>query len=125
MRLLLDTHTLLWWLEWPRRLAREAYAAIEEPDNEIFVSAVSVWEISIKSAAAKLRPRPDLTDELTRVGFAPMPVTWEHAAAVAVLPLRHRDPFDRLLIAQAQLEGLTVLTRDPIFEEYGVQVLAA
>jgi PIN domain nuclease of toxin-antitoxin system len=125
MRLLLDTHSLVWWLERPRRLAREAYAAIEEPDNEIFVSAVSVWEISIKSALAKLRPSPDLTDELDRVGFAPLPVTWEHAAAVAVLPLRHRDPFDRLLIAQAKLEALTVLTRDPVFEEYGVQVLVS
>lgn len=86
---------------------------------------MTVWEIAIKGGARTMPPRPDLPAELLRVGFAELPVTWEHAGEVASLPLHHRDPFDRLLIAQALVEGLRIVTRDPTFAQYNVPVLAA
>lgn len=123
MRLLLDTHTLLWALDRPRVLSRDARAAIADPANDVAVSAVSVWELSLK--ARKLDARPNLSAELARFGFAPLAITWDHAAEVAALPLHHRDPFDRLLIAQARVEGLRIVTRDQAFEPYGVPLLSA
>jgi len=89
------------------------------------VSAVSVWEISIKITTGKLRVGADLPDAVERSWFVPLPVTAEHGWAAGALPLHHRDPFDRLLVAQAQLEGLTIVTRDPAISHYQVAVLPA
>jgi PIN domain nuclease of toxin-antitoxin system len=125
VRLLLDTHALLWWLERPRRLKPHAYAAIEDPANAVLVSAITVWEIALKSGLRKLRPRADLGREVEQVGFEELPLTWDHALDAGSLPLHHRDPFDRLLIGQARVEGLTIVTRDPAFEAYQVATLPA
>jgi PIN domain nuclease of toxin-antitoxin system len=89
------------------------------------VSAITVWEIALKSALRKLRPRADLPGELARVPFTQLPLTWEHGLAAGALPFHHRDPFDRLLIAQASVEGLTIVTRDPAFAAYGIPILPA
>jgi PIN domain nuclease of toxin-antitoxin system len=89
------------------------------------VSAVSPWEIEIKRATGKLKAPHDLPKRLRELGFAPLSITVEHGVAAGMLPLHHRDPFDRMLIAQAQLEGLTIVTRDPRFDPYGVALLPA
>ncbi len=125
MRLLLDTNALLWALDRPERLSDRASDAISSPANDVFVSPVSAWEISIKSAARKLEPRVDLLHELRRLDLSPLAVTWEHGLAAGSLPLHHRDPFDRMLVAQAQLEGLTIVTSDERIARYQVAVLPA
>ncbi len=124
MRLLLDTHALLWALAAPAKLSARSAAAIRDPANTVFVSAASGWEIAIKVALGKLSA--DL-DEIVRatadVGFEELAVTLVHARRVGALPLHHRDPFDRMLVAQAFEEGLTVVTRDGAVREYGVPTL--
>lgn len=125
MRLLLDTHVLLWALESPGTLKAQARAAIENPRNPVLVSAVSSWEIGVKTAIGKLRTPFDLTEQLRVKRFRQLHVTIEHGLRVGELPLHHRDPFDRLLVAQAQLEGLTIVTRDPRIARYDVATLAA
>lgn len=124
MRLLLDTHALIWWAE-DRPMAPAAGAAIGSPDNTRFVSAVSVWEAEVKIAIGKLKIHFDLATDPLDHGFEALPITLAHAAAAGRLPLHHGDPFDRMLIAQAQLEGLTIVTRDPVFDSYAVAVLRA
>lgn len=124
MNLLLDTHALLWWLEDNPALSNEARAAISnEPD--IFVSAASVWEIAIKESTGKLRAPRRFLDHVEREGFQPLPISLTHAYAAGSLPRHHNDPFDRMLVAQATLEGLTVVTRDSRFARYGVATLPA
>ncbi|HUQ15922.1 MAG TPA: type II toxin-antitoxin system VapC family toxin [Gemmatimonadales bacterium] len=123
MRLLLDTHVLIWWDE-GRRLAPAARQAIRDAE-EVFVSAASAWEISIKIALGRLRPSRTVEEAAADSGFIELPVTFRHASRVGTLPLHHRDPFDRLLAAQAEVESLTLVTRDPAFEPYGVEVLRA
>ncbi len=123
MRLLLDTHVLIWWDE-GRRLVPEARLAIEEA-AEVFVSAASAWEIAIKIALGRLRPSRTIEEAAADSGFIELPITFRHASRVGTLALHHRDPFDRLLAAQADVEGLTLVTRDPAFEPYGVEVLRA
>jgi PIN domain nuclease of toxin-antitoxin system len=125
LRLLLDTHVLVWLLVNERRVRPEARAAIRDPDQVVAVSAVSAWEIEIKRATGKLDAPRDLTQRLEDLRFVPLPITVEHGIAAGQLPLHHRDPFDRMLIAQAQLEGLTIVTRDPRFERYAVATMAA
>ena len=125
MRLLLDTHTLLWWLEESPSLSAEAYEAIAEPDNDVVVSAATVWELEIKRATGKLKAPGQLVRRITAEKFKPLPITVEHGAGAGKLPLHHSDPFDRMLIAQAQIEGLTLVTRDPRFAPYAVMTLAA
>ena len=124
MRLLLDTHVLIWWSS-GGHLAPAATEAIESPDNEVLISAASVWEAGIKAAAGKLRLDADLGREPAEHGFRPLDVTAAHGVVAARLPPHHGDPFDRMLVAQAQLEGLTIVTRDPVFSRYQVAVLAA
>jgi PIN domain nuclease of toxin-antitoxin system len=123
LRLLLDTHALLWWLLDDAELPAGARAAIEVAE-EVRVSAASVWEIAIKQRLGKLPELALAAAELPSLvresGFLSLPVEDRHAAAVASLPLHHRDPFDHLLIAQAQLEQLTLVTRDPQFAAYGI-----
>jgi PIN domain nuclease of toxin-antitoxin system len=125
LNLLLDTHALLWALARPRALTSEARSAVTSPENEVTVSAASVWEVAIKQALGRLDVPREFLAALRNAGFTPLPVTWEHGFAAGSLPPHHRDPFDRMLVAQARLEGLTVVTRDPIFARYDVPVLAA
>ncbi|MDY7103728.1 MAG: type II toxin-antitoxin system VapC family toxin [Actinomycetota bacterium] len=122
MTLLLDTHALLWWLT-GAAMAETAMARITEGDELVLVSAASIWEASIKRGLGKLRFDGDLGAEATTEGFEPLPVTFDHAEHVRSLPPHHRDPFDRILIAQAQLESLTIVTRDARLEQYDVQLL--
>ena len=124
MSYLLDTCVALWWLE-GRPLSRKAQEAISDPRRIICLSAASVWEISVKHAKGALPLPKGFYDALDREKFSPLPITAEHARAAGELPPHHRDPFDRMLIAQAQCEGLTLVTRDKQFEQYEVTVLAA
>ena len=125
MRLLLDTHTFLWWVSGSDRLSRKARAAIARAGNDCHVSVASGWEIAIKVSLGKLRiegPRDTfLPEQLAVNGFLPLAIGLRHAARVAALPFHHRDPFDRLLIAQALEEELAIVTADRVFARYGVQ----
>lgn len=125
MKLLLDTHTLIWVLADDPTLRPAARAAIVDPENLVFVSAVSVWEMAIKRGLGKLRVPDDVNAQITAHRFDPLAVTCEHAWAAGNLPDHHADPFDRMLISQAHLEGLTVVTRDRRFEAYGVASMDA
>jgi PIN domain nuclease of toxin-antitoxin system len=124
VRLLLDTHVLLRWIA-DEPLSKAADREIRAARNVVCVSAVSGAEIGVKTATGKLRAPDDLKEQLRRHRFTVLPVTVEHGLRVGGLPLHHRDPFDRLLIAQAQLEGLTIVTRDPRISRYDVPTLAA
>jgi PIN domain nuclease of toxin-antitoxin system len=123
LKLLLDTHALLWWLLDDPELPASARRSIGRAD-EVRVSAASIWEVAIKQRLGKLPELALAVSELPGLvrdcGFVPLPVDERHAAAVASLPLHHRDPFDHLLIAQAQIERLAIVTRDPQFAAYGV-----
>ncbi len=125
MNLLVDTHVVLWWLAGSGDLAERAIDEIAEPTNLVAVSAASIWEISIKAAQGKLSTDASLPDAVVEAGFEPLPITFAHADLAASLPAHHRDPFDRMLVAQAMTEDLVVVTRDPIFSAYGVPTLAA
>ena len=125
MRLLLDTHVLLWALENDRRLGPTARRAIETTENEVYVSSATAWEIALKRAAGKLDAPKDLATWIGRTAFRSLAIEIEHAVASADLPNYHRDPFDRLLVAQAQLERLTLVTSDPKIAKYDVGVLDA
>ncbi len=125
-RILVDTHLLLWAVSEPKKLPTQARRRIEEA--EVFVSAASIWEVSIKTALGKLAADPtELLAELEPAGFRLLPVTGEHAAAVALLPPVHNDPFDRMLVAQAKTEPLILLTNDSVLGGYGdfVEFVAA
>ena len=123
MSLLLDTHVLIWWDE-GRRLPAQTRKAIRDAP-EVFISAVSAWEMAIKTGLGRLRPTRTVEDATRESGFLELPITFRHAARVATLARHHRDPFDRLLIAQADIEGLTLVTRDPSFEPYGIRLMRA
>jgi PIN domain nuclease of toxin-antitoxin system len=123
VNLLLDTHVLIWWDE-GRRLAAEARRAIADADS-VYVSAASAWEVAIKIGLGRLRPIRTVEQAVDESGFLELPVTFRHAERVGKLPPRHRDPFDRLLIAQADVEDLTLVTRDAVFARYGVAVIGA
>ena len=126
MNLLLDTHVLLWALEDHPSLSLAARSAITDGGNLVFVSAATAWEITIKSALGKLRaPTTGYLEELRRHRFTPLDITTEHALAVETLPLHHADPFDRILVAQAQVERLTLVTRDARIRMYPVQTITA
>lgn len=123
MNLLLDTHALLWWVG-GENLSPEAVAAIADPGNLVCVSAASVWEISIKQALGKLTIDGDL-DTILAEDFEPVPITFDDARRAGALPDHHCDPFDRMLVAQAQARQLVLLSRDPSFDHYDVDVLRA
>ena len=125
MRLLLDTHLLLWWLDASPSLSAQAGEMIRDPENTVFVSAVSLWEIWLKQSLGKLRLPVDFTDRLAAESFESLPLMAAHARQVAVLPWRHRDPFDRMLVAQAQVEKLVLLTADEALTAYGAVVQLA
>ncbi len=119
MRLLLDTHAFLWWDE--DRLPRRVTNLIQGAD-EVYVSAATAWEVAIKSALGKIVVRGTVADAIGDYGFSALPITIDHADAVRALPAVHKDPFDRLLVVQAQMEDLAMVTHDPAFRRYGVRV---
>jgi len=125
VRLLLDTHVLIWWLEGGDRLTPDLIERLEARDTSTAVSAATVWEIEIKRALGKLDAPDDLLDQVTASGFAQLPISAAHAVAAGRLPRHHDDPFDRMLIAQALAEQRTIVTRDRRFEQYGVATAAA
>ncbi|HVX37967.1 MAG TPA: type II toxin-antitoxin system VapC family toxin [Gemmatimonadaceae bacterium] len=123
MRLLLDTHVLIWWDE-GAHLRPAALRAIREAD-QVYVSAASAWEIAMKISIGRLSTRRVIADAIRESGFEELPVRISHAELLRDMPLHHRDPFDRLLAAQAMAEGLTIVTRDSAFDEYRVRVIQA
>jgi len=120
--LLLDSHALIWWLE-DTELDADVKARIAATDELVAVSAASVWELHIRRANGKMRFDDSLVDVVAEGGFEALAMTPSHAERAAELPRHHHDPFDRMLIAQAQIEGLVVVTRDAVFEQYEVPVL--
>lgn len=123
-RLLLDTHILLWWLTDDDSLAGQAKESICDGRNEVYVSAATTWEISIKKALGKLDAPEDMETIVEEERFLKLPISLYHGQVAGNLPFHHRDPFDRMLIAQAQAEGLTIVTSDQVFLKYGVKMLA-
>lgn len=124
-RLLLDTHVFVWWLSAVSRLTEGARTAISDPRNEVFVSAVTAWEISVKRTKGQMTVPDNLSAIVEERGFTHLPLTFHHAEQAGVLPMHHRDPFDRFLIAQAQVEGLILITRDSRIPLYGIRTMAA
>jgi PIN domain nuclease of toxin-antitoxin system len=120
--LLLDTHVVLWWLE-GSHLSQAVMERIADPGELVMVSAASIWEASIKAALGKLEMPEALSEAVVDEGFEPLPVLFDHAERAGALPAYHRDPFDRMLVAQAFVEGLTIVSHDPAFDPYGVPLL--
>lgn len=125
MRLLLDTNVLIWTLLTPDRLLAAPREAIEDGANEIFVSIASPWEIAIKRSRANLNPPNDLDVQLAEKRFSLLPISLRHTRAIESLPRHHGDPFDRMLVAQAQTDGLTIVTSDRKIARYQVAVMRA
>jgi PIN domain nuclease of toxin-antitoxin system len=124
VRLLLDSHAYLWWLADDQRLGVKARRAITDPTNTVLVSSATIWEIAIKAALGRLDLHgADVVSEIAANRFVELPITAAHAAAAAALPHHHDDPFDRMLIAQAQIEHLRCVTRDEAFSAYRVPTL--
>ncbi len=126
MRLLLDAQALLWWFQGDERLSRSARRAIAASNAEVFVPVGAVWELAIKTGIGKMDARELLEGAELRfraAGFKVLDITVEHAIRAGTLPVRHKDPLDRLLVAQAQAENLAIVSSDPIFERYGVRRL--
>jgi PIN domain nuclease of toxin-antitoxin system len=123
MNLLLDTHVLLWWLDDSSHLSEAGRNAIADPDNLIILSAVVIWEIRIKQALGNLEIAPNFYHVIKNQGFELLSITADHAYATGDLPMHHRDPFDRMIIAQAKLEGLSIVTHDTVFKKYGIPVM--
>lgn len=127
MRVLLDTHTFLWWIDDDAQLSATARTILTEPTNEIFFSAASGWEVAIKSQIGKLHLPADLApfllQQLQDNHFTVLPMQLSHTLHVYTLPLLHRDPFDRILIAQSQVETLPILTSDGLIAQYTVETL--
>ena len=126
MKYLLDTHILLWWLEDDPRLRARLRTTIADPDNDVVISAATIWEAAIKRALGKLRFETSvLFDTLSRGSIRVLPITADHALAAGDLPRHHDDPFDRMLVAQAIAEGMTLISRDMWLRSYQVALLRA
>lgn len=126
MKLLVDTQAFLWFVAGDPRLSATARRMLEDDDTEWYLSAASVWELSIKSSLKRLvlpAPAMEYVAEKVHLGLRILSVEWAHAATVEGLPFHHHDPFDRLLVAQAQTERLTIVTDDAVFRRYGVRVV--
>ncbi|MCB1062541.1 MAG: type II toxin-antitoxin system VapC family toxin [Verrucomicrobiae bacterium] len=123
MKVLVDSHIAVWWLDDPSRLSQRAREVIADPANEVFLSAATVWELGLKIAKGKLLMPVDFTDVLREDGFSDLPITVDHANASIHLPRHHGDPFDRLLIAQAIVDDLVLITRDAAMFEYELALL--
>jgi PIN domain nuclease of toxin-antitoxin system len=122
-RLLVDTHDLLWWLAGDRKLKAPVRAVLADPENLVFVSAASIWELRIKEALGKVELPDEFEETLDAQSFEHLSVTAAHAHALKGLALHHRDPFDRMLVAQASLEGLTIVSHDDALRAYGVPLI--
>ena len=125
MKLLLDTHALLWWLDGGTKLSRPAFRSIQDPENQVYVSVASAWEIVLKKTAGKLQAPDDLDAELLRHRFEKLPVDFQHVSELQRLPPIHRDPFDRMIVAQSRVEGLRIVTRDDNMAAYAVKIIRA
>lgn len=126
MRILFDTHTFIWWGSEPERLSSAARQVLDGSDHEFVLSVISVWKILIKQMSGKLNlkiPLPEILELCDRAGLTILPIELHHVLALESLPSHHRDPFDRLLIAQAVADELTVLTADKVFSEYPIQTV--
>lgn len=122
MSLLLDTHVILWWLTDDPALSDEMKTRLDD-EPEVYVSPASLWEVAIKQSIGKLAGPIDLAEEIRNSGFRELPITFRHAVATSRLPLIHRDPFDRMLVAQAQCEAMTLASPDPQIQRYDVALL--
>lgn len=125
MNLLLDTNALIWTFSDPKRLSSYAAEKIRDRSNDVLVSVVSIWEIGVKRAKRRLDMPGNLEAMIAAKEFDPLPLTMRHALAIETLPHQHHDPFDRMLIAQAQVEGLTLVTSDREMQRYPISVLSA
>jgi PIN domain nuclease of toxin-antitoxin system len=123
LSLLLDTHVILWWLADDPSLSDELKARLDT-EPQAYVSSATIWEVAIKQAAGKIVGPADLPERIRRSGFRELAINFEHAMVAERLPLIHRDPFDRMLVAQAQCEDLTLVTGDPHCQKYDVAILA-
>lgn len=126
MKLLLDTHVFLWWVGDDARLSRPARDAISSPENQIFLSVASAWEMAVKEQLGRLKVESELdrflTEQLQRNAMTVLPIGLAHALRLRTLPLHHRDPFDRMLVAQAQVEDLALVTADTLIRQYDVRI---
>jgi PIN domain nuclease of toxin-antitoxin system len=127
MRVLVDTHAFFWWVNDDPKLSRQARAAIDDQNSEVLISVIVAWELATKARVGKWHEAiglaSDIDTVLQRNGFTPLPITMEHARVAGFLPGRHRDPFDRMLAAQAQIENVPLVTADPVFRAFGTHVL--
>ncbi len=123
MKLLLDTHAALWWLTGDERLGEATADRLNDETNQVLLSAAVVWEVAIKRSLGKLETPEDFAPTLLAAGAQPLPVSLDHAAAVEHLPWHHRDPFDRILVAQASIEGAALVSQDAALQPYGVQLV--
>ena len=126
MKLLLDTHTFIWSIEDDKRLSQKAKKVIEDPDNEIFLSIASLWEMSIKISIGKLelkKPYEEVISYVRKKGIEILSINFEHTLEVSKLEFHHKDPFDRLIIAQAKIENMTIVSKDILFDDYEVKRL--
>lgn len=123
MKLLFDTHAALWWLSGNERFGEAAAGHLIDDTNQVLLSAAVVWEVAVKRSLGKLEAPDDFAPTLLGAGAQPLPVTLDHAAAVEGLPWHHRDPFDRMLIAQASIEGAVLVSRDEALRAYGVTLV--
>lgn len=126
MKLLIDTHILIWFLEGSKLLSKSRRQIIIDPNNDIFVSIASLWEMAIKISLGKLtiaKPLADVIKQISIENIEILAISPEHIQQVSVLPFHHRDPFDRMIIAQAQIENLSVITNDSNFGSYGIKIV--
>jgi PIN domain nuclease of toxin-antitoxin system len=126
MRFILDTHILIWFLEGNRSLSNSRRQIISQSQNDIFISIASLWEMAIKISLNKLtltQSLADVTKQIAAEDIEILPITPEHTLQVSILPFHHRDPFDRIIISQAQVENLAILTDDTSFSNYGIKIL--
>ncbi len=125
MMLLLDTHTLLWWLDGDSRLSKKARTLIENKETKVFVSAASAWEIATKVRIGKLPGAVEVAEHLPEVihqqDFTSLEISIEHARRAGLLPGKHRDPFDRMLIAQSQIEDIALVSNEQLFDQFGIR----
>lgn len=117
---LLDTHIFIWWMENDKKLSKEIISILSEPNDQVFLSVVSVWEIIIKQAKKRLKVPDDIEGGIHDSGFKLIPITLRHVLAVKKLPFYHKDPFDRMLIAQAKAENLNLITTDQKIKKYDI-----
>jgi PIN domain nuclease of toxin-antitoxin system len=123
LKLLLDTHAVLWWLADDDRVGPDAARQLDDASNRVLLSAAVAWEVAINRSLGKLQAPADLTATLLGAGVQTMPITLEHASAVEALPWHHRDPFDRMLVAQAIVEGATIVSQDERIQSYDVPIV--